>query len=281
VAAKISHESARERIKINCRKIRPIILNKYEEDKMKSIISSILLALIFIGTSFPQTVDEILSKYFEVQGQDKLLATNTYMIKGKIIQGQFDIPFTSYQKRPMKFRSEAEFQGMKIVSAFDGEKGWLINPMMGSTEPQPMTADQIDRMKIQADYDGMFYNYAQKGYTVEFEGKEPVDDIQTFVLKLTRPNGDIITSYIDAENYVTLKTKSKMKIQGVDTEAETIFSNYKTVDGILVPYSIETKMNGKTVMQMVFDEISYNKEVEDSIFEMPAVTAPTDSTKTK
>jgi outer membrane lipoprotein-sorting protein len=248
---------------------------------MKKLIVPFFLSLIFISSSFAQTVDEILAKYFEVQGQDKLLATTTFMTKGKIIQGQFEIPFTSYQKRPMKFRSEAEFQGMKIISAFNGENGWSINPMMGSTEPQPMTAEQLDRMKIQADYDGMFYNYKDKGYTVEFMGKEPVDDIETYVLKLTRPNGDIITAYIDAENYVILKTDSKMKIQDVDREAETIFSNYKYVDGILVPFSIETKMDGKTVMQMTFDEFKYNTDLDDSLFEMPEVTASTDSTDVK
>jgi len=248
---------------------------------MRQTFITLILSLIFICSSFTQTVDEILAEYFSVQGQEKLLATNTFTTKGKIIQGQFEIPFTSYQKRPMKFRSEAEFQGMKIVSAFNGEAGWAINPMMGSTDPQPMTAEQLDRMKIQADYDGMFYNYADKGYTVEFMGKEPVDDIETYLLKLTRPNGDIITSYIDAENYVILKTNSKMKIQGVDTEAETLFSNYKYIDDILVPFAIETKMNGETVMQMTFDEITYNKDYDDSIFEMPVVTAPTDSTESK
>ena len=248
---------------------------------MKKIFISLLLIMIIIPTSFAQTVDEILAEYFAVQGQEKLLATNTFTTKGKIIQGQFEIPFTSFQKRPMKFRSEAEFQGMKIVSAFDGETGWSINPMSGATEPMPMTAEQVDRMKIQADYDGMFYNYADKGYTIELLGTEPVDDITTYVLQLTRPNGDIITSYIDAENFVILKTKSKMKIQGVETEAETIFSNYKYIDDILVPFSLETKMNGETVMQMVFDEITYNKDLDDSIFEMPQETEPADSTKSE
>jgi outer membrane lipoprotein-sorting protein len=181
----------------------------------------------------------------------------------------------------MKFKSEAEFQGMKIISAFDGETGWSINPMMGSNDPQPMTAEQLDRMKIQADYDGMFYNYKDKGYTVEFMGKEPVDDIETYKLKLTRPNGDIITAYIDAENYVILKTDSKMKIQDVDREAETVFSNYKYVDGILIPFSIETKMDGKTVMQMVLEDVKYNVDLDDSIFEMPEVSAPNDSTEVK
>lgn len=248
---------------------------------MKNVIVSFMISLIFMSVSFSQTVDEILAEYFAVQGQEKLLATNTFTTKGKIIQGQFEIPFTSFQKRPMKFRSEAEFQGMKIVSAFDGETGWSINPMSGATEPMPMTAEQIDRMKIQADYDGMFYNYKDKGYTVELLGTEPVDDIETYALQLTRPNGDIITSYIDAENYVILKTKTKMKMQGVETEAETIFSNYKYIDDILVPFSLETKMNGETVMQMVFDEITYNADLDDSIFEMPETTEPADTTKSE
>lgn len=177
----------------------------------------------------------------------------------------------------MKFRSDATFQGMEIVSAFDGEKGWSINPFAGGTDPVPMTAEQIDKMKIQADYDGIFYNYEEKGYTVEFTGTEDIDDIETYVIKLSRPNGDVITSYIDSENYVILKTISKLMVQGVDTEAETVFSNYKFTDGILNPFSIETKVNGNTVMQMVFEEFTYNVDVPDSLFEMPEVTAPADS----
>ena len=248
---------------------------------MKKSILTFLLSLIFISASLAQTVDEILAEHFNAVGQEKLLATNTVMMKGKIIQSQFEIPFTSYQKRPMNFRSEAEFQGMKIISGFDGNSGWSINPMTGATDPQPMTEEQIDRMKIQADYDGLFYNYKEKGYTVEFTGKETVDDIETYVLKLTRPNGDIVTSYIDAETYVLLKAKSKMKIQGVDTETEMIFSNYKYVNEILNPFSLETKMNGQTVMQMTFDQISYDSDMPDSMFEMPEVSAPADTTGVK
>ena len=248
---------------------------------MKNLVVSFLLIMIFASLSFSQTVDEILAEHFAATGQEKLLATNTLMMKGKIIQQQFEIPFTSFQKRPMNFRSEAEFQGMKILSGFDGTKGWSVNPMMGSTDPQPMTEEQVDRMKIQADYDGLFYNYKEKGYTVEFMGKENVDDMETFVLKLTRPNGDIVTAYIDAENYILLKIKSKMKFQGVDTETETIFSNYKPVNEILNPFAIETKMNGQTAMQMTFDEIIYNTDMPDSMFEMPELSAPVDTTGSK
>jgi outer membrane lipoprotein-sorting protein len=248
---------------------------------MKKLIIPILLSLIFLTPSFAQTVDEILTEYFSVIGQEKLLATNTFTTKGKIVQQQFEIPFITYNKRPMNFRLEAEFQGMKIISGFDGKTGWSINPMMGSSDPQPMTEEQIDQMKIQSDYDGMFYDYANKGYKIEFTGKDKFDDIDVYLLKLTRPNGDIITTYMDAENYVILKSTAKMQVQGVDTETEMIFSNYKSVDGILIPFSMETKMNGQTVMQMVSDEIIYNVDIPDSMFEIPQVSAPADSNGSK
>ena len=166
---------------------------------------------------------------------------------------------------------------MEIITAYDGETGWSINPFAGNKDPQPMTEEQIDRTALQADYDGALYNYKEKGYEIEFTGTEELDDIEVYLLKLTRSNGDVITYYIDSENYVMLKTKSKMMIQDVETEMETIFSNYKYTDEILNVYSIETQSDGQTVMQMVFDEVTYNVDFDDSIFDMPEVTAPSDS----
>ncbi len=231
-----------------------------------------------MSVSFAQTADAVLVEYFETIGQDKLLETNTYVTKGKILQAQFEIPFTAYNKKPMSYNLEAEFQGMKIITAFNGVSGWSINPMMGSTEPQPMTDEQIEKTKLQADYDGIYYNYAEKGYKVEFVDKDFLDDIEVYILKLTTPTGDIITSYFDTENNVLLKSSSNMTMQDVETEFEMYFSNYKFVDEILVPFAIETKVNGETMMNMVIDEVTYNVEIPDSMFEMPEVTEPADST---
>lgn len=248
---------------------------------MKKLIILFLLSLIFFTQSFSQTVDEVLAEHFAVIGQDKLLETETFSTKGKIMQGQIEIPFTSYHKRPMSFKSEATFQGMEIITAYDGETGWSINPFLGNTDPQPMTEEEADRIALQADYDGALYNYKEKGYEVEFIGTEELDDIEVYMLKLTRQNGDVITYYIDSENYVMLKTKSKMMIQEVETELETIFSNYKYTDEILNVYSIETQKEGQTIMHMIFEEVTYNVDIDESIFDMPEVTAPSDSLGTE
>ena len=40
-------------------------------------------------------------------------------------------------------------------------------------------------------------------------------------------------------------------------------------------------MNGQTAMQMTFDEITYDTDMPDSMFQMPEVSAPSDSTGSK
>ncbi len=236
---------------------------------MKTVKFIAILLVFFSAQMFAQSVDEILQKHFEAIGQKKLLEKGQFVAKGKVIRGQMEIPYTSYHKKPMKFKSVAVFQGMEIVQAFDGKNGWTINPFAGSNKPEPMTEEQNEKMKIQADFGGLFHNYKEKGYKVNLLGKETMDDADVYVIQLIRPNGDDIKVYMDAENYVILKTKFKTKVRGVEQEFETYLSNYKSVDGIVDPFDIETKLKGNTVSHIVIDSIDYNVDLPDSIFVMP------------
>ena len=52
--------------------------------------------------------------------------------------------------------------------------------------------------------------------------------------------------------------------------ADEFLSDYQETDyGIMVPYYLETKMEGQTVNQVVIEKVEINIELEDSIFEMP------------
>jgi outer membrane lipoprotein-sorting protein len=219
-----------------------------------------------------QTLDEILTKYFETIGQDKLTQVQSIIVKGKLIQGNIEIPVMGYSKRPNKTRMEGTFQGLTFISAYNGETGWHLNPFMGDTLPQQATDEELEELKEQADIDGMLYNYKEKGYTLDLAGTEDFEGQQVYLLKLTKPNGNVYTHYIDAENYVTLKTVAKIKSKGVEQEVETDFSNYKPVEGVIFPFNIETKVGGNTVAQFVFDSFTFNQDIDDSIFEMSSVS---------
>lgn len=241
----------------------------------------IIVLLSLIAFSFPltfaqledetneDTVNDILTLYFQTIGQDKLLATNSYVTKGVMFQGSTEITYTSFNKRPMNYRLEAKFPNTKLITVFNGDSGWVINPLIGSSDPQPMSIEDVERSKLQADYDGMFYDYEKKGYTVEFIDKETVDFIEVYVLKLTTPTDDILTAYIDTQDNVILKTSSYIMVDDAQKDYEVYYKDYKYVNNILMPYKIETNVNGNLEMRMVVSEISFNVDIPDSMFQMP------------
>ena len=134
-----------------------------------------------------------------------------------------------------------------------------------------MTADEIKNMKEQADMEGALYQWKEKGHQAELLDKEDMEGSSAYKIKLTKANGDIETDFIDAENFILLKTVSKVKMQGNETESESLFTNYKDINGVLMAGTITNKIKDQTVNQIVIDKTDVNPAVSDSIFIKPVV----------
>lgn len=50
-------------------------------------------------------------------------------------------------------------------------------------------------------------------------------------------------------------------------------------DGIIMPFSIETRMGETTVNQIVMTKVEHNTEIDKSIFAMPVVEPAANETK--
>ena len=252
---------------------------------MKKVILALFLLVAVSGftpTLFAQDLDEVLKLHFEAIGQSNVAKLKSITFTGKVIVqgGMIEIPMSMTQKRDNKMKTESTFQGQKFIEAYNGKTGWRINPFAGQTEPQAMTEDEIRSTKMQADLDGTLYNYAEKGYKAELVGTEDMEGSKVHKIRLTNKDGEQFTYFIDADSYVMLKTVSKVKMQGNEMESETFFGNYKQVEGMAFPYSMETKMMGQVVSQIVVDEVKLNPEIDDSTFEMPGgKTTATDAVK--
>lgn len=235
---------------------------------------SLFLLAIFIGAAnlTAQDLEEILDNHFEVIGMDEVLETNTVVAKGKAVQMGTEFPMILYQKRPNKVRMEAEIQGTKLVQAYNGENGWAIIPWTGSLEPQDMTEDQTKSIKLMGDMDGDLYNWEEKGHTLTFEGEEEMEGTPVYKLRLEKEDGDVFTYYLDAENYVILRADSKVDVQGTEVEASSYYSNFKPVQGMIMPHSIESKVNDQVQSQIVIESYEIDSEIDDSMFEKPAET---------
>ena len=226
--------------------------------------------LSFGNSIIAQDLDDILKDYFETAGQDKLLKVNTITMDVTVMVQGLELPFTIVLKRPKMLRNDTDIQGQKMTQVFDGENGWMINPMMGTLEPQDMDPETVKQLRSQADIDGELYNYEEKGHTVEYLGTDEMEGTEVHKIKLTRKDGDETIYYIDADAYVVLKATGKRKIQGVEVENESTFGNYKMVEGIIFPFSITQGVVGQPVgAQIVIDTVLLDKPVTDSLFVKP------------
>ena len=70
-------------------------------------------------------------------------------------------------------------------------------------------------------------------------------------------------------------------MRGNEIDGEMVMGDYKDVDGMLMPFSLEQGMKGSPQKQkMTFEKYELDVPLEDSHFKMPAVAAAADSGKT-
>jgi len=223
---------------------------------------------VILKVSRAKNVERILEKHFEAIGQDKLSKKQTVFIKSKIFQQGSEFLYTIQIKRPDKVRLEFLYQGMRQITIINGDQGWIIDPFQGDYESKPLNNETLIQTKDEADIDSELFNYKEKGYNLELIGTKNFEGYETFVLKLLKPQAYDKTFYIDSDSYLIKKTEYLEEIQGVEKDVEMILSDYRSINGILFPFNYEKRYGGK-IIEMEIENLEFDIEISDSIFEKP------------
>lgn len=240
------------------------------------------IAVATISFAQAQTADEIIANYLEnTGGVDKWKSLKSMKMIGKMSMQGMEFQGAVYEAKPNFQRVEVDVQGMQIVQAYDGETAWMINPMAGNLEPQKMPEEMSEEFTSN-EFESEFIDYAKKGHTVELTGEEEVDGVKCHVLKLTKKSGDVESHYFDSENFVPIMIKTSVKTGPAKGQsAETFLSDYQEVDGLMIPFYIETKMNGQSLQKIVVVEAEINPELEANFFTFPKKEVPLEEKKNK
>jgi hypothetical protein len=145
--------------------------------------------------------------------------------------------------RPRKMRFELKFNGQIAVQVFDGTNGWKLRPFLNRSEVEPYTPEELKKASMQSDLDGLLVDYATKGTQIELVGTEKVEERDAFKLKLTKKNGDSTYLWIDTETFLETKIEGQpRRLDGTDHPVEIYFRDYRSVDGLQVPFLLETRV---------------------------------------
>jgi len=236
---------------------------------MNKFLSFLLVLTTVTGLS-AQSVDEVLAKYYQATGGSEQWKSLTSMRwSGKIVQMGMELPAEMIMARPNKRRVNIDIQGMKLVDAYDGTTGWMINPFTGGNAATKKSVDESKEAGKQM-FENELVDYAAKGHKVSLEGRETVDGVETIVLKLTTKEGDDTFYFFDPENYVPIMTRSFVASGQMKGMAmEQYLSDYQEVCGMMMPFSISTKANGSEMFSMTLEKAECNVPVNDADFAYP------------
>ncbi len=211
-------------------------------------MKKLLLAFILVCSQLclAQTAKEIIDKNIELSGgltNWKLL--NSVLLQGKVILGVKDeYPIKIYQQRPNLTKTVITIGGKDMaIEGYDGSKGYAMNYATNKVQEY---AEYVPES-----FDNDFIDWENKGFEAKYLGKEKIGNIYCHKVELTK-NVNKNVYYFDTKNYMLLKEVKK--------DETLLYSDFKKVGNLSMPFRIESssaKKDGDYVM--LINRIDINK----------------------
>jgi hypothetical protein len=234
-------------------------------------LKSAFAGIFFLGTIslHAQTADEVASKHIAAIGGKEVIGN----IKSLVIEADMAVMGSSLPSKMTVlvgkgYKSEANFNGQDIVQVITPTGGWMINPLAGSTDAQPLPEDQVKAAQATLWVGRELLDYQEKGNKLTLEGNQNVEGVNAIKLKMVSNDGKETLYFIDPATYYIVKQESTASVAGQTVTSVSTFSDHKKTDfGYVIPYS--TVRNQGFEITVNVTKVEFNKEIDPKIFEMP------------
>jgi len=230
----------------------------------------LILSFIVITVAKSQTAAEIISRYIEFTGgREAWKKVNTITSSGTYNYGGVEFPFEAFSKKPDLYRYIVTFKGKSFEQAYDGKEGWRIDGFKNEKTKTILKGKQAFAMANESDVEleSPLIDYEKKGHTIILEGKDSVDNKPCYRVKFMWKDGGTETLFFNSENFALVKKRAIAKNTELNNAMLDIFySDYKSTEGITVPFKITCKDNGQPVLDITITGIKLNQPITDSMF---------------
>lgn len=234
---------------------------------MKKKFAYLLICMFFSFTIMnAQTADEVINKSITaLGGLENYQNLKSIFVSAEVNSMGFTIPISISQKGK-SFYIEQNLMGQIMKIGFDGNEGWMINPMTGSTDPQELNNEMLDQFKQQNEITkNPVLKFKEEGTNFELLGIEKVDDVKAYKIKAVNKDSEERILFISTSDFLPIKLITEKGEQ----KGEVIIKDYKDLGGIMMFHLIEVKSDAQMV-SFKFNEIKLNPEIDDNLFKRPS-----------
>jgi hypothetical protein len=220
------------------------------------------------------TVETILAKHAAARGGEEAWK----QVRSLRYQGIWEAfstenPSTIQRLRPNLYRLDLDIFGGPATVACDGEKAWLKGASLGVPDGQEVGGGWKSNLLHDAVFGPRLLHLAGNGAEIELLGREDVEGIEAWKLKVTPPGGDEETWFLDAATFLELMRISRIHDvfsgPNIVLEMETFFMEFKPVGDVVIPFREERHFGTRYQVQQA-ETIEVNPEIDAAIFAVPA-----------
>ncbi|MGH9497004.1 MAG: hypothetical protein ACRD3B_18550 [Candidatus Sulfotelmatobacter sp.] len=253
------------------------------------IAASLLLSTSLFAQQPMLTADQILDKYVQaVGGAQQFSGIKTWSEKWEVTgdltevypAGRSPTPFKSHGTGGFYFKApnlrvewvQSDQKQFTAALGCDGKNSWTYSPLLGMRKQKP-TADHryvcregmgplLPLKQSDALLGSMILSRGKA--RLALKGQKEVAGRATFVIRAELPDQPGWDLYVDSENYLLVRVELLSRW----THPNTIFSDYRDVAGIKVPFHIETH-NDYGDKDIKVHEVQVNVPIDDQVFRKP------------
>ncbi len=233
------------------------------------------LASILLGCSRrPLTVDDVIERNTRAMGgRAAIEAIHSIEINLHITDPGFEVDGIYRAARPGRMRIDVQAGGKQVFTeAFDGQQGWQSHDQ---SEPEPASPKAAAALRHGVELPGKLlglHEMRQRGHKIDLVGRETVDGIDYYVLRLTFGDGYTTSLYVDPESWLITRRRDvrplHVDVDPTPTTIEQRSSDFREVSGVRYAFAsteIDLK-TGKQLESTKVGSIKVNPPIDESIF---------------
>lgn len=214
---------------------------------------------------------EIVARAIKAHGGADNLEKNKASItklRGKLL----DLDYTAENtvQLPDRLRTAAESKLGKMVQIINGDKGWVKFGELSREcikEELPEMREQLNALRI-----SHLTVLTDKEYKLSPLGEENIDGRPAIGIRVEHKGFRDVSLFFDKENGLLLKMQTPIKDLlrgGEEIAAETLYGDYRNVDGVMTSHKFTIKYDGKVYNEGEITEVKYSESLDDNVFDKP------------
>ena len=235
---------------------------------MKRSLFLLTLFVVFSAGASAQPPSKILKSANKTLGGEKVLqSVRSWQKTGKItrLKDGANGAFEMRAAQPNFYNMRFDLNGFEMESGSNGKSGWTRDSREGL---RTLTGEASRDFQAEAAFrNSRWLNYKKEKSKITTGGKSDINGRTANVLTLSNPKGVAIKMYFDAVNGLLIREE----IPAGDEMQTFDYADYRIIDGINEPFSINLKRGGE-VYEIKLETVTHNRQIARENFDFPKIS---------